>query len=71
MFPLQQWDKFHFKAWSWLKGRSPQTYVQFDMECDLEQYESKVETIVGIHSQSFLGEKNLRNVQKPSQKNHL
>jgi hypothetical protein len=25
------------------------------MECDLEQYESKVETIVGIHLESFMG----------------
>jgi hypothetical protein len=56
MFPLQQWDKFHLKAWSWFKRGSPQGYVQFDMKCDLKQYENKVEIIVGIYSQSFLGE---------------
>jgi hypothetical protein len=53
MFPLQQWDKFHLKAWSWLKSMSPQGYVQFNMKCDLEQYESKVETIVGIYLQKI------------------
>jgi hypothetical protein len=41
------------------------------MKGDLEQYESKVEIIVGIHSQNFLGENDFRNVQKPSLNNHL
>jgi hypothetical protein len=44
-----QWDELHLKAWSWLKGGPPQGYVQFDMECDLMQYENKIETIMGIH----------------------
>jgi hypothetical protein len=32
------------------------------MECDLEQYDSKVETIVGIHLESFMGVNNLKGV---------
>jgi hypothetical protein len=32
------------------------------MECDLVQYENKVETNVGIHSQNPLGEKYLEGV---------
>jgi hypothetical protein len=32
------------------------------MECDLEQYENKVETIVGIHLESFMGVNNLKSV---------
>jgi hypothetical protein len=71
MFPLYQWNKFHLKVWSWLKGGSPQGYAQSDMECDLKQYESKVETIVGIHLQSFMGVNSFEGVRKPSQKNHL
>jgi hypothetical protein len=53
------------------KRRLPQGYVQFDMECDLMRYESKVETIVGIHLWNLLGENNFEGVQKPSQKDHL
>jgi hypothetical protein len=49
MFPLRQWDKFHLKVWSWLRGGLPQGYVQFNMECDLVRYENKVETIMRIH----------------------
>jgi hypothetical protein len=41
------------------------------MECDLVQYEKKVEIIAKIHSQNLLGENNLERVQKPSQKDHL
>jgi hypothetical protein len=41
------------------------------MECDLEQYENKVETIVGIHLDSFTNVNNFRGVRKPSEKNHL
>ncbi len=47
--PLQEWDKFYMRAWSWLKGELPQGHVQFDMKCDLVQYENKVETIVKIY----------------------
>jgi len=53
---------FHLRFWSWLKGELPQGYMQFDVECDLMRYESKVETIVGIHSQNLLGENNLGGV---------
>jgi hypothetical protein len=49
MFLSRQWDKFHLKAWLWLRGKPFQRYVQFDMGCDLAQYGNKVETIVGIH----------------------
>jgi hypothetical protein len=38
----------------------------FDMECDLVQYENKVETTVGIHSWNILGESSLKGVQRPS-----
>jgi hypothetical protein len=62
MFPLWQWDELHLKAWSWLKGGPPQGYVQFDMECDLMQYENKVETIMGIHLQNILGKNNIKGV---------
>ncbi len=40
--------------------------VQFEVECDFVQYESKVETIKGIDSLNFFGENNLKGVQKPS-----
>jgi hypothetical protein len=36
------------KAWSWLRGGPLQGYVQFDVGCDLAQYENKIKTIVGI-----------------------
>jgi hypothetical protein len=71
MFPSRQWDKFHLKAWLWLRGKPFQGYVQFDMGCDLTQYGNKVETIVGIHLQNLSGENNLKGVQKPSQKKYL
>jgi hypothetical protein len=32
------------------------------MECDLEQYENKVETIVEIHLESFMGVNNFKSV---------
>jgi hypothetical protein len=49
MFPLLQWDKLHLKAWSWLRSAPFQRHVQFGVECHHVQYESKVETIKGIH----------------------
>jgi len=63
--PLQ-WDEFFFKVWSWLKGGPLQSYVQFEMKCDLMQYENKVETIEGIHLLNLLGENNLECVKKKS-----
>jgi hypothetical protein len=53
------------------KKKLPQGYVQFNVECDLVQYESKVETIVEIHSWNFLGENNFIGVRRPSQKDQL
>jgi hypothetical protein len=41
------------------------------MECDLMQYDSKVETIVGIHLWNLWNENNFGSVQKPSQNDHL
>jgi hypothetical protein len=41
------------------------------MECDLMQYENKVEIIEGIHLLNFQAENNPKGVQKPSQKDHL
>jgi hypothetical protein len=41
------------------------------MECDLVQYEKKVEKVMKIHLQNLLGENNLERIQKPSQKYHL
>jgi hypothetical protein len=35
------------------------------------QYENKIETIEGIHSLNLQGEKNLQNLQNPSQKDYL
>jgi len=48
----------------------PQGYVQFNVECDIMQYDSKVETIVGIHLQNLLGKNSFKVVQ-PSNKDHL
>lgn len=39
-------DEFVLKVWSWLKGGLLQGHVQFNMECDLVQYEKKVEIVV-------------------------
>jgi hypothetical protein len=39
--------------------------------CVLVQYENKVETIVEIHSWNLLSEDNPKNVQRPSQNDHL
>jgi hypothetical protein len=66
MIPLWQWDKVHLKAWSCLKCGPPQKCVKFDVECDLVQYENKVEIIMRIHLLNLLGENNLRGVRKPS-----
>jgi hypothetical protein len=66
MFPALQWDKFHLKVWSWLKGRSFQGHVNFGVECGLMQYENKVGTTKGIHSLNFHGENSFEGVQKPS-----
>jgi len=41
----QQWDKLHLRAWSWLKSKVLQAHVQFHAECDLVQYENKVEKL--------------------------
>jgi hypothetical protein len=41
------------------------------VECDLEQYENKVETIEGIHLINLLSENIIECVLKPSQNNHL
>jgi len=59
------------RAWSWLKGKPFQGYVQFDVRCNLVQYGNKVEIIVGIHLQNLMGENNRKGVQKPSQKDRL
>jgi hypothetical protein len=40
--------------------------VQFEVECDLSQYENKVEIIEGIHLLNLLSENNLEGVKKPS-----
>jgi hypothetical protein len=53
MIPPLQWDKVHLKAWSWLKGRLLQGCVQFGVECDPMQYESKVGITKGIYLQNF------------------
>jgi len=71
MFPPLQWDKFHLKAWSWLKGELFQGHVQFRVGCDLLRNENKVETIKGIHSLNLLRQNNLEGIQKPSQNDHL
>ncbi len=39
--------------------------------CVLLQYENKIETIVEINSWNLLGEDNSKNVQRPSQNDHL
>jgi hypothetical protein len=66
MFPPLQWDKFHQKFWSWLKGKPFQRHVQFRVECDPMQYENKVEAIKTIHSLNHLGDISPKGVQKPS-----
>ncbi len=48
----------------------PKTRVIW-VECDLMQYENKVETTKGIYSFNFQGENSFKGVQKPSQKDHL
>jgi hypothetical protein len=70
-FPLWQWGKLHMNVWSWWKGKLPQGYVQFNMECDLMWYENKVEITVGIHLQNLMGENNFGGVQIPSHKDYL
>jgi len=40
--------------------------VQFEVECDLQQYEKKVEITKGIHLLNLLDENNFKDVQKPS-----
>jgi len=46
-------------------------HVQFDVECDIMQYENKVETTIRIHLQNLWSENNFEGLQKPSQKDHL
>jgi hypothetical protein len=50
------------KAWSWLKGGLLEGHVQFNVECDLAQYENKVKTTRGIHAWKILGENNIGGV---------
>jgi hypothetical protein len=64
MIPPLQWDEFFLKDWSWLGGGLFQGYVQFEMKCDLVQYEKKVETTEGIHSLNLMGENSLERVLK-------
>jgi len=45
--------------------------MQFKVECDHVRYENKIKKIEGIHSLNLLGENNPKDVQKPSQKDHL
>jgi len=42
--------------------------MQFDVKCDLMQYDNKIETIVGIHLWNFLDEIVFGGFQKPFQK---
>jgi hypothetical protein len=65
MFPPRQWDKLHLRVWSWFKGEPFQGHVQFDMGCDIAQYDIKVEPTVGIHLQNLLGENSFEGVQTP------
>jgi hypothetical protein len=53
------------------KRWATQGHLQFDVECDIVQYENIVETTMGIHLQNLVGENNLLSVQNPSQKDHL
>ncbi len=71
MFPPLQWDEFHLKAWSWLRGGLFQGHLQFGVECDHMRYENKVGTIERIHLLNLQGENNFESVQKPSRKDHL
>ncbi len=41
------------------------------MECDLVQYENKVETTMRIHLWNLMGENSLKDVLKSSQKYYL
>jgi len=54
MFPPLQWDKL--QVWSWLKGEPLQGCMQFGVECDPMQYDSKVGTIERIHSLNLRSE---------------
>jgi hypothetical protein len=49
MIPPLQWDEFHLKVWSWLRGKPLQGRMQFAMECDPVQYENKVVPTKGIY----------------------
>ncbi len=66
MLPPMAMGRITLEGWSWLKGKPFQGYVQFNVGCDLAQYNNKVETIVGIHLQNLSSENNLEGVQKPS-----
>ncbi len=46
-------------------------HIQFQVECGPVQYENKAKTIEGTHLLNHQGENNLKDIQKPSQKNHL
>jgi len=45
MFLPLQWDEFHMKAWSWLKGGPLQGHVQFGVECGLCNMKTKLEQL--------------------------
>jgi hypothetical protein len=66
MFPPLQWDEFHLKVWSWLRGGLLQGHVQFGVECGHVQYENKVGTTEGIHLLSLQSENSFKGVQKSS-----
>jgi len=62
MVPSLQWNELHLKAWSWFKDKPLQGHVQFEVECDLVQYENKVETIEGIHLLNLISENSFEGV---------
>jgi hypothetical protein len=45
--------------------------MQFGVDYDPMRYENKVKTIKKLHLLNLLGENNVQNVQKSSQKDHL
>jgi hypothetical protein len=49
-----------------VKGRSLQKCMQFKVECDLVQYENKVETTNGIHVLNLQSENSPKGVQQTS-----
>jgi len=45
--------------------------VQFEVDCDLYQYENEVEITKGIHSLNLMDENNPMDIQKSSQNDRL